>query len=45
MWISFYWGKTIEENERAGDVKGALMARWLRYFRAASLHRAKGNGR
>ena len=44
-WISFYWGKTIEENERAGDLKGALTAKWLRYFRAASPHRAKGDGR
>ncbi len=21
-WVSFYWGKTIEENEKAGDLKG-----------------------
>jgi len=33
-WISFYWGKTIEENEKAGDIKGAIQAKWLRYFRA-----------
>jgi len=32
-WVSFYWGKTIEENERTGDAKGALIAAWLRYFR------------
>lgn len=32
-WVSFYWGKTIEENEKAGDIKGALVAQWLRYFR------------
>ena len=23
-WISFYWGRTIEENEKAGDLTGAL---------------------
>jgi hypothetical protein len=44
-WISFYWGKTIEENERAGGMKGALTAKWLRYFRDASPYRAKGSGR
>jgi len=32
-WISFYWGQTIEENEQAGDLKGAIVAAWLRYFR------------
>jgi hypothetical protein len=32
-WVSFYWGKTIEENEQAGGVKGELIAKWLRYFR------------
>lgn len=31
-WISFYWGKTIEECEKQGDLKGALVAAWLRYF-------------
>ncbi|MBN2476517.1 MAG: cellulase family glycosylhydrolase [Pirellulales bacterium] len=35
-WISFYWGKTIEENERTGDLKGALIAQWLRCFRRQS---------
>ncbi len=29
---SFYWGKTIEQNEKAGDIKGAIIAKWLRYF-------------
>lgn len=33
-WVSFYWGKTIEENEKAGNLKGAVIAQWLRYFRA-----------
>ena len=32
-WIGFYWGKTIEENERDGGMKGALIAEWLKYFR------------
>lgn len=32
-WVSFYWGKTIAENEKAGDIKGALIAKWLSYFR------------
>ncbi len=32
-WVSFYWGKTIEENDKAGDLKGALIAKWLTYFR------------
>jgi len=31
-WITFYWGKTIAENEQAGDLKGAIVAQWLRYF-------------
>lgn len=33
-WVSFYWGSTIAENEKAGDIKGALVAKWLRYFKA-----------
>lgn len=33
-WVSFYWGKTVEQNEKAGDIKGALVAKWLRYFQA-----------
>ena len=35
-WISFYWGKTIEENKRKGDLGGLLMSRWLERFRAMS---------
>jgi len=35
-WISFYWGATIEENEEAGDIKGAIVAQWLRAFRSMS---------
>ena len=33
-WISFYWGKTIEENRRKGDVAGTLTAEWLEQFQA-----------
>lgn len=32
-WISFYWGATIEQNEQKGDLTGALIAKWLTYFR------------
>jgi len=39
-WISFYWGTTIEENQRQGDLKGALIAQWLRAFRSMSPQRA-----
>jgi len=35
-WMSFYWGKTIEENEKKGDISGALVAGWLKRFRALS---------
>jgi hypothetical protein len=35
-WISFYWGKTIEENEQKGDIVGKLMSQWLTRFRAMS---------
>jgi hypothetical protein len=35
-WISFYWGRTIEENEKQGDLPGAVIARWLRTFRSKS---------
>jgi hypothetical protein len=40
-WISFYWGATIEENEQKGDLKGALLAQWLRYFRSQSPEAAR----
>ncbi len=32
-YTSFYWGKTIDQNEQAGDVKGAIISKWLSYFR------------
>ena len=37
-WISFYWGETIEESEGRGDIQGAIVADWLRRFRALSPH-------
>lgn len=33
-WISFYWGKTIEENRAKGDLTGGIIAKWLEQFRA-----------
>ncbi|MEZ5951814.1 MAG: cellulase family glycosylhydrolase [Planctomycetaceae bacterium] len=32
-WISFYWGKTIEEYAETPDMKSQILAAWLRYFR------------
>lgn len=32
-WISFYWGKTIEEYAATPDLKSKILAAWLRYFR------------
>ena len=43
-WISFYWGRTIEESEKKGDLKGALVGQWLRRFRAMSPY-APGEGK
>ncbi len=31
-WVSFYWGSTITEYEQQGDIRGAIVASWLRYF-------------
>jgi hypothetical protein len=31
-YISFYWGKTIDENKAKGDIAGALTGRWLERF-------------
>ena len=31
--VSFYWGKTIDEYERVGDIQSAIIAKWLTYFR------------
>jgi hypothetical protein len=35
-WISFYWGKTIEEYTKAGDLNSAVVSGWLRRFRSLS---------
>ncbi len=35
-WISFYWGASIEENKKAGDMRGAIIAEWLHTFRSMS---------
>jgi hypothetical protein len=43
-WISFYWGKTIEEYEKKGDLNGAIVSGWLRRFRALSPY-ATGDGK
>ena len=32
-WVGFYWGKTIEECEAAGDLPHAVTAAWLKRFR------------
>jgi hypothetical protein len=32
-WISFYWGRTIDEYERQPDLPSALTAAWLKQFR------------
>lgn len=35
-WMSFYWGKTVDENRKKGDMGGALTADWLERFCAMS---------
>lgn len=35
-WISFYWGKTIEESRQQGDISGAIIASWLSYVQSHS---------
>jgi hypothetical protein len=32
-WVSFYWGKTIEECEKVGDIPHAITGAWLKKFR------------
>ncbi len=34
--VSFYWGATIDENEKKGDIKGAIVSAWLKWFRKNS---------
>jgi len=33
-WIGFYWGKTLKECRASTDLKDALIAQWLEYFRS-----------
>ncbi|MGV3532569.1 MAG: cellulase family glycosylhydrolase [Chthoniobacteraceae bacterium] len=33
-WLSFYWGKGSEEQERKGDIAGKLTGEWLERFEA-----------
>ena len=42
-WISFYWGLTIEENDQQGDLRGAIIAQWLKRFRAYASETQHGN--
>lgn len=34
--VSFYWGKTIEQYARDGDIKGAILSKWLTTFKSKS---------
>ena len=43
-WISFYWGRSIAENEAKGDLSGAIVAGWLREFQARSPFRTPETG-
>lgn len=31
--VSFYWGKSVEQYEKDGDIKGALISKWLTAFK------------
>jgi hypothetical protein len=31
-WIGFYWGKTLEECRKSGEIGDALVRAWLEYF-------------
>lgn len=31
--VSFYWGKTIEQYANDGDIKGAIISKWLAAFK------------
>src|SRR4051812_24185665 len=35
-WISFYWGRSIDDYKKAGDMKSAIVGDWLRRFRSLS---------
>lgn len=44
-YIGFYWGKTIEEYSRPGiDMPGAIMKKWLEYFRVKGPEILKDSG-
>lgn len=32
-YLGFYWGRTIEQYQRDGDLRSARMRRWLEYFK------------
>lgn len=38
-WISFYWGKSVDEYREQGDIQGAIVASWLEYFQKNSPNR------
>lgn len=42
-WMSFYWGKTIEANETDAGMRSAVIAAWLKYFRAKAPEITGGN--
>lgn len=43
-WISFYWGKTIEEYAAGQtDIAGAITKNWLEHFRSKAPERIDGN--
>ncbi|MEN6306993.1 MAG: cellulase family glycosylhydrolase [Anaerohalosphaeraceae bacterium] len=35
-WISFYWGKTIEQYQKENDITAAILSQWLTYFNRKS---------
>lgn len=35
-WISFYWGKTIDEYANDQDIQSAIIQEWLEYFTSKS---------
>ena len=35
-WIGFYWGRTAEEYTADGDLRGAIVAGWLKYFQSGA---------
>lgn len=44
-YVGFYWGKTIEEYSRPGvDMAGAIMKKWLEYFRVKGPEILKDSG-